>query len=58
MKLWDANLQVYEKKFHISSFMYFAFILYERITIMSSERGFETVRAKFFSGNISKKYYL
>ena len=54
MKLRDANLQVYEKKFHISSFMYFAFILYERITITSSERGFETVRAKFLSGNISK----
>ena len=40
MKLRDANLQVYEKKIHISSFMCFAFILYERITITSSERGF------------------
>ena len=55
MKLRDANLQVYEKKFHISFFVYFAFILQERITITSSERGFETVRAKYFSGNISKK---
>ena len=35
MKLRDANLQVYEKKFHISSFMYFAFILYRkwRVTV-------------------------
>ena len=55
MKLRDANLQVYEKKFHISSFMYFAFILYERITVTSSKRGVETVRTKFLSEKISKK---
>ena len=55
MKLRDANLQVHERKLHMSSFMYFAFILYERITITSSERGFEIVRAKFLSVNISKK---
>ena len=38
MKLWDASLEVYEKKpFHTFSFMYFAFIFSECITITSSE---------------------
>ena len=38
MELRDANLQVYEKKlFHKSSFMYFAFIYSECITITPSE---------------------
>ena len=37
MKLRDANLQVYKKIFHTTSFMYFAFIFSESITITSSE---------------------
>ena len=38
MKLRDANLQVNEKKlFHTSSFMHFAFIFSEYVTITSSE---------------------
>ena len=46
MKLRGAKLQFYEKKlFHMFSFMYFA----------STSRGFESVRAKFLSGNITKK---
>ena len=38
MNLRDANLQAYEKKlFHTSSFVYFAVIFSECITITSSE---------------------
>ena len=37
MKLRDANLQVNEKNFHTSSFMYFAFIFKEYIAANSSE---------------------
>ena len=48
MKLQDANLQVYEKKFHISSFMHFAFILSELITITSSEETLKLCEQNLF----------
>ena len=49
MKLRDGNLQVNEKKlFHTSSFMHFAFIFLEYITITFSS-------LQFLSGNISEK---
>ena len=49
MKLLEANLQVYEKKLiHTSSFMYFAFIFSERITITSSEEALKVCEHNFF----------
>ena len=49
MKLRDANQQVHEKKlFHISFFMYFAFIFWERITITSSEEALKVCEQNFF----------
>ena len=50
MKLRDTNQQVYIKKklFHTSSFMYFAFIFSERITITSSEKAFKVRKHSFF----------
>ena len=50
MKLRDTNQQVYIKKklFHTSSFVYFAFIFSERITITSSEKAFKVRKHSFF----------
>ena len=49
MKQRDANLQLYEKKlFHSSSFMYFAFIFSEYITINSSEEALKVCQHNFF----------
>ena len=49
MKLRDAKLKVDEKKlFHTSSFMYFAFIFSERITITSSEKALKVWQHNFF----------
>ena len=51
MKLRDATQQLNQKNFHTSSFMYFAFFL--RIHQDNFfQRGFETVRVQFVSGNI------
>ena len=48
MKLRDANLQVFEKKiYHTSSFMYFAFIFSERMTINSSEEALKVCEHNF-----------
>ena len=47
MTLRDASLQVYEKKLHAYSFMYFAFIFSEHIVITSSEEAFK-LREYFF----------
>ena len=49
MKLRDASLQVYEKELlHISSFMYFAFIFSECITITSSKEALKVCEHNFF----------
>ena len=49
MKLLDANLRVYEKKLiHTSSFMYFAFIFSERITIISAKEALKVCKHNFF----------
>ena len=49
MKLQYANLQVNKKdSFHTSSFMYFAFILSEYITITSSEEALKVCEYNFF----------
>ena len=49
MKLWDADLQVYEKKlFHTYSFMYFAFIFSECILITPSEEALNVCEHNFF----------
>ena len=55
MKLRDANLQVYEK----NSFTYPPSCILPSFSKNASrllfQRGFSRVRAKFLSGNISKK---
>ena len=49
MKAQGANLQTYEKNlYHISSFMYFAFILEERISISSSKESLKVCKQNFF----------
>ena len=49
MKMQDANQQVYEKKlFHTSSFMYFAFIFSEWITITFREGVLKVCEHHFF----------
>ena len=49
MKLRDANLQVNEKKlFHTSSFMHFALIFSEFITITSSGEALKVWEHNFF----------
>ena len=49
MKLRDVHLQVYTKKlFHISSFMYFAFIFSECITITSTKSALKVCESNFF----------
>ena len=49
MKLQNTNLQVYEKKFfHTYSFMYFAFIFSECITITFSEEALKVCKHNFF----------
>ena len=49
MKLPDTNLQFYKKKvFHTSSFLYFAFIFSERITITFSEETLKVCKHNFF----------
>ena len=51
MKLLHANMQVYEKKknlFQTSSFMYFALIFSEYITITSSEEAVKVCEYNFF----------
>ena len=50
MKLLYANMQVYRKKnfFQTSSFMYFAFIFSEYITITSSEEAVKVCEHNFF----------
>ena len=52
MKLRDANLQVYKENFHISSFMYFAFIFSEYITITSSEKALKVCEHSFFQRKV------
>ena len=54
MKLRDASLQVYKKKqlFHTSSFMYFAFIFSECVTITSSEEGLEVCEYNIFQRKV------
>ena len=54
MKLRDASLQVYicKKLFQTSSFMYFAFIFSECITITSSEKGLKVCEYNFFQRNV------
>ena len=53
MKLRDASLQVYEKKlFHTSSFMYFAFIFSQYITITSSEKALKVCGYNFFQREV------
>ena len=53
MKLRDASLQVYEKELlHISSFMYFAFIFSECITITSSEEALKVYAHNFFQWKV------
>ena len=53
MKLRDASLQVYEKELlHISSFMYFAFIFSECITITSSEKALKVCEHNFYQGKV------
>ena len=59
MKLGDANLQVNEKRLiHASSFMYFAFIFSEYITIGSSEETLKMNEHYFFKEINEKKCYL
>ena len=59
MKLGDANLQVNEKRLiHASSFMYFAFIFSEYITIGSSEETLKMSEHYFFKEVNEKKCYL
>ena len=48
MNLRDANLQVNEKNFHISSFMYFAVIFSEYITIISSDESLKVCKHNLF----------
>ena len=53
MKLRDASLQVYEKELlHISSFMYFAFIFSECITITSSKEALKVCEHNFFQRKV------
>ena len=53
MKLQDTNLQVSEKKlFHMSSFMYFAFIFSECITVPSSEEALKVCEHNFFQRKV------
>ena len=56
MKLQDANLQVYKKK-NLSHILLHVFCLHflRMYHDYFFQRGFESVRAKFLSGNISKK---
>ena len=48
MKLQDTSLEVYEKKFHAYSFMYFAFIFSEHITINSSKEALKLFEHSLF----------
>ena len=49
MKLRDANLQVYKKKlFHVSTFMYFALIFKDRMTIIFSKEALKVYEQNFF----------
>ena len=58
MKLRDANLQVYEKNSftYPPSFNIFCFHFLRTRRDYFFRRGFENVRVKYLSGNISKKY--
>ena len=48
MKLRDANLQVYEKKFYISSFMYFYLYFLRTHHHYSSEGALKVRERNFF----------
>ena len=52
MKLRDTNLQVYKKNFHTSSFMHFAFIFSEYITITSFEEALKVCEQSFFQRKV------
>ena len=59
MKLRDANLQVHQK----NSFTYLSCNIFCVHSLRTHhdyffQRGFESVRAKFLSGDISKKYII
>ena len=58
MKLRDTNLQVNEKKLiHTSLLMYFAFILWEYITITSSEEALKMCEHYYYQ-EIKRKVVL